>query len=321
VLLTGLGEAAAQPRVGGHAAADRHPAQALLLGAAHRLAHELVDDGLLVGGGDRGAQRLAGRLRLVLAQVVQQGRLQAAEAEVEALRQAARKGHRRRLATRRQQVELATAGVGQAQQTGALVEGLAGGVVERAPDDAELHSLLDHRQQRVAAARRQTDERRLDAQRVAGRQMALQVVDRRERQTPRVGNGLRGGEAHEQGADQARTGRDRDALEVVPGRPGLGEGVGHGADQQLGVAPRGDLGHDPAEGGVELVLRRDDRRTDDRATRATWPAWVAWVEGVEGVDHGRAGVVARSLDAQQQGHAESPSRSFHMIRASSRLSE
>ena len=101
-------------------------------------------------------------------------------------------------------------------------------------------------------------------------------------------------------------------LEVAEADPGLGERVAHDAVEQLGVAPRGDLGDDAAELGVELVLRRDDRRQDLAAAH-----------------DGGAGVVARGLDAEQQAapvglrsraHAVAPSQSFHMISASSRLS-
>ena len=65
---------------------------------------------------------------------------------------------------------------------------------------------------------------------------------------------------------------------------------------------------DKAERGVELMLRRDDRRADGRRLGGQ-------------LDHGRARVVARGLDTQQKAQAESPSHSFHMMSASSRLSE
>ena len=117
--LAGVGEAAAQPRVRGHAAADRHPAQALIArrsarscsradrrsppGKRRRSSSPRL--GAVVAptagiGSTAEAALTAGialtagrRLAFVVAQVVQQGRLQAAEAEVEASRQAARKAH------------------------------------------------------------------------------------------------------------------------------------------------------------------------------------------------------------------------------------
>ena len=45
--------------------------------------------------------------------------------------------------------------------------------------------------------------------------MALQVVDRRERQAPCGGQPLRGRDTHEQRADEPRPLRDRDQLDVV----------------------------------------------------------------------------------------------------------
>ena len=168
--------------------------------------------------------------------------------------------------------------------------------------------MFDDREQRVAAAGREAHERRLDAERIGRREVTLQVVDRCERQAARIGDRLGGGKAHEQRADQPGAGRDRDGVEVVPACPGVGQRGGDRRHEQLGVTSRGDLRHDPAERGVELMLRRDDRRADGRRLGGD-------------LDHGRARVVARGLDAQQEAQAESPSHSFHMMSASSRLSE
>ena len=127
--------APAQAGVGGHAAGDGDAAQTLAGGAGHRLLHELADDGRLVRGGDVGAVRLDLR-RVPVAQVVEQRRLEAAEAEAAAARHGAREAGEARVAARRQLVQLLAARVAEPEQPGALVEGLAGRVVHGLGGDA-----------------------------------------------------------------------------------------------------------------------------------------------------------------------------------------
>ena len=78
--------------------------------------------------------------------------------------------------------------------------------------------MLGHaRQQRVAARGEQAQERRLDrvGREEVGGDVALEVVDRRERQPPRGGQPLAVATPIEQRADQARALGDRDQLGVV----------------------------------------------------------------------------------------------------------
>src|SRR5262249_59021369 len=99
-----------------------------------------------------------------------------------------------------------------------LADRSAGGVVVGGPEPARLAAVALHvEEERVAAARKQTEEGRLERPglQVERRDMAVQVIDRRERQSPRPGNRLRGGEADEQRADQARSPGHRDDLDVV----------------------------------------------------------------------------------------------------------
>src|SRR5262249_58760330 len=115
-------------------------------------------------------------------------------------------------------VVLGAAWIAEAEQPRPVVEGFAGGVVDGGPEDAGLAAVALHvEEERVAAARKQTEEGRLERPglQVERRDMAGQVIDRRERQSPRPGNRLRGGEADEQRADQARSPGHRDDLDVV----------------------------------------------------------------------------------------------------------
>ena len=87
-----------------------------------------------------------------------------------------------------------------------------------------------------------------------------------------------------------RPDRRRHRVEVGGGvgDAGLGQGLGDDRGEQLEVGPAGDLGHDPAEGGVQVDLAGHDRRAHRR------PA----------ADHGGGGLVARGLDAEHGAGAE-----------------
>ena len=119
-------------------------------------------------------------------------------------------------------------------------------------------------QHRVPAAREQAEERRLDRLRleVERGDVAVQVVDRDERQVPRPRDRLRRGDADEQRADEARALRDRDAVDVVERRARLPERLAHDGRDQLEMPARRDLRDDAAEPRVQVRLRRDDVRAD-----------------------------------------------------------
>ena len=91
--------------------------------------------------------------------------------------------------------------------------------------------------------------------------MALQVVDRRERQPPRGGEPLRGRDADEQRADEPGPLRDRDQLDVVEPAPAARERVVDDRVDELEVVARGDLRHDAAVAVVH-ALRGDDVGAD-----------------------------------------------------------
>ena len=112
--------------------------------------------------------------------------------------------------------------------------------------------------------------------------MSVQMVDRDERQPPRPGQGLGGRDPDEQGADEAWSLRDTDAIDLAQLGARLLEGPPDRRQQQLQVVARGDLGDDAAVARVELGLRRDD---------------IGEQPSVVGDERGR-GLVTRRLDPE-----------------------
>ena len=91
----------------------------------------------------------------------------------------------------------------------------------------------------MPAAREQAGERRLDGVRlqVERGDVAVQVVDRDERQPARKGERLRCRKADEERADQPGTRRDGDAIDVVERHTGHGKRlVEHGREELQVVA-------------------------------------------------------------------------------------
>jgi hypothetical protein len=152
--------------------------------------------------------------------------------------------------------------------------------------------VLDAREQRVAAAGEQADERRLhdrgparlQAQEVR-RDVTLQVVDGRERQAARGGDRLRGRHADQQRADEPGALRHGDEPDVVERRAGATQRVVDRRVGELEVVARGDLRHDAAVGVVD-ALRRDD----------------VGAQLAVGGDDGRARVVAARLEREDERH-------------------
>ena len=127
----------------------------------------------------------------------------------------------------------------------------------------------------MPAAREQAEERRLDGlgQQVKRGDVAVEVIDRDQRQPVRPGEGLRRREADEQRADEARALRDGYGIEALEFCARFRQCLPQHRDDELEVAPRGDLRNDTAEASVQLRLRRDDVREnlalvrDDRRSR------------------------------------------------------
>jgi hypothetical protein len=142
--------------------------------------------------------------------------------------------------------------------------------------------VLDAGQEGVPARGDQAQEGRLEGrtQKVRG-DMALEVVDRGQRQPAPGGQALGGGHPHQQRADQPGPLRDRHELDVVEGGVRGPQGVvDHVVDEREVVAGR-DLGHDAAVAVVDALGGDDVGAHLPRAG-----------------DDGRAGVVAAGLDGQ-----------------------
>jgi hypothetical protein len=76
--------------------------------------------------------------------------------------------------------------------------------------------------------------------------VAVQMVDRDERQPPRPGQGLCGRDPDEQRADETRSLRDGDPVDVVERGSRVFERTPHGGEQQLEMMARRDLRDDAA---------------------------------------------------------------------------
>ena len=214
-----------------------------------------------------------------------------------------------RVAVSSQPLERGAARIAEAEQPRALVECLAGGVVERLADDLISGALIGHaREQRVPAAGDQAEERGLERRRTqeCGRDVSVQVIDRRQRQLVRRSESLRRRHADEQRGHQSRPAGDRDHPDAGERRPRPRERVVDHVTDQLEVMTRRDLGHDPAVAVVD-ALRGDHVRSD---------------LSLAGDDR-RAGIVTTRLERED--HPEglgvgAVSAVRHMIRASSPVS-
>ena len=118
--------------------------------------------------------------------------------------------------------------------------------------------LGDEREQRVPAGGDQADERRLEGDGVlagqeVGCDVALQVVDGRERQPPAGRQGLAGREADEQRADEARALRGGDKVDVAQLCARVQQGAVDDGVDELEVVARGDLRDDAAETVVDVL--------------------------------------------------------------------
>ena len=151
----GVGQRGAQLGVRGDAADDRDALAGC--SAASEPLDERAHDRALVARGEIGAPRVE-LVRREVAHGVEQRRLEPGEREVEPGHARDREGERLRVALAREPVDLGAARVAEAEQPRALVERLAGRVVERRPEHASYRrAVADVEQQRVPAAREQAE--------------------------------------------------------------------------------------------------------------------------------------------------------------------
>ena len=289
------GSAARSSEFGGDAADDRDRPVPGLSGGSVETADEGADDRALI----RRREIRPSRRELGLGEVahrVEQRRLEPREGQIVARN--ARDGERERLgvALARETVDLRPARVAEPEQPGALVERLAGGVVERRAEHVVSRPVTHRQDQRVAAAREQAREGRLERVgcEIERGDVAPEMVDRDERDAARPCEGLCGREPDEQRADEARALRDADAPDVAELRRRVLECRADHRRDELEVPPRCDLRDDPAVPRVEVGLRRDDRRQHDAAV----------------VDDGGGRLVAGRFDAEDELAHAPPTRNL-----------
>ena len=115
--------------------------------------------------------------------------------------------------------------------------------------------VLHVEQHRVPAAREQAGERRREVERleIERRDMAVQMVDRDQRQPPRPRERLRRRDADEQRADQPGPAvtATLEIAEPAPASPSASRTTGI---DELEMPARRHLGHDAAEARVQLGL-------------------------------------------------------------------
>ena len=110
------------------------------------------------------------------------------------------------------------------------------------------------------------------------------MVDAHHGDAPAEGQRLGRGDADQQRADQARSGGHGDGVRSPPADAGLVERPLDDGRDRLDVGAAGQLGHDPAEGGVQVDLAGHHRRAHRQRV----------------VDDGRRRLVAGRLDGQQR---------------------
>jgi hypothetical protein len=208
-------------------------------------------------------------------------------------------GHRRgdegarpvRVADRGEAIDRGAARVSEAEELRHLVKRLAGGVVARGAELADLLEprALDSVERGVPAGDEQPDEgvARPHGRRIARtaqehrEQVADEVVDADERLACGPGEPLGGLHADEERPRESGAACDRDAVDRVERRASAGERLAHHRHDGARVISRGDLGDDAAVGGMERHLAVDDIGEDRPVD----------------LDDGGRGLVARGLDA------------------------
>ncbi len=225
----------------------------------------------------------------MLADVVHDRGLQAREREVVGpVGQRPRERDGLRVAVEADPVDHRPARVAEAEVAGDLVVGLAGGVVDGAAEHGVATVVLPVDDHRVPAGHEEHDDRQLEGGVLehGGVEVGLEVVHGHERHVPDQRQGLRRGDADEQRADEAGPVGGGDGVDLGVGDAGLHDGLGDHRVQHLDVGTGGDLGDDAAVAGVAVDLAGDHRGQLHLAV----------------ADHGRRGLVAGALDAEDRAH-------------------
>ncbi len=248
-----------QPLVGAHSARHHQPLQAGLFQCPAALDGQGIHDGVLKGAGNVGR-----RLAAVLAQGGQGEGLEAGEAEVEAgtVGHRAGKAETGRVALGRQPRQGRAAGIAQAEHLGGLVEGLAGGVVQRLAQQSVTANPVNPDQLSVAAGDQQGGKRELGSIGLQHRrqQMALHVMHPYGRHAPAEGEAAAEGGPHQQRPDQAGAGGEGDAADVAAPNPRLRHRLPQQRHHPAHMVARGQFRHHPAVLGMQRHLAVEDVR-------------------------------------------------------------
>lgn len=291
----------AETGVGGDSAGDDDGFRLVLVVGLEEMAGEGFADGALETGGHVGFLRVgetSGELGGVHAEVAAGSGLESAEsggfepreAEVERIFEAGDGEF----------VSLLVAGecslgntwaarVGKAHHFGDFIEGFAGGVVAGAANELVFERGLEDEEVGVVAGGGEAEEGE-DAwfesggfgDEGVGEGVGDDVIDRVEGFAVREGEGAGSESADKKAAEEAGAGGDGDAVDLVPGGAGFGEGFMDDGQDDLNVTAGGDLGHNPAVFFVNVDLAGDDVGADVTAV----------------FDDGGCGFVAGGFDAE-----------------------
>ena len=102
--------------------------------------------------------------------------------------------------------------------------------------------------------KRRKGKRDLGVGQVDARQVALEMVDADQWDSPAERQRLGGRDPHKKGTHQARSGRHRNCAQIPPVIPASRRARGDDGRHSLEVGPAGQFRYDAAEPGVEIDL-------------------------------------------------------------------
>ena len=201
-----------------------------------------------------------------------------------------RQGKTRGIAARRFALDRRPAGIAEAEQLRALVEGLARGIVDGRAETAIAPDPFDDQRLAMAAGNQQQQIGKWDIRDKAHAQrMAFEMIDRDKGQLAGKGDRFGLHHADDDAADEARPARRGHRVEVAETDAGRAQGLFDHRVEMIEMRPRRDLGHDAAKGPMLGGLREHDIAAD---------------EGRLVAHHGGGGLIAARLDPEHF-HAQS----------------
>ena len=206
--------------------------------------------------------------------------------------QGPRKRDRLGVAVAGQRFDRRPAGIGQAEQFRGLVEGFAGGIVDRRRQAAIVADPAHFEQLAMPARHQQQQIREIEIGIGEARRqrMAFEMIDRDQRLARRQRQTLAGEQADHHPANQPRTGGRGDRIDLADVDAGFVQHLADQAGQDLDMGAGGDFGDNAAVRLVRRVLA--DHRLGENAP-------------VAGHQRDRA-VVARGFESEDQRHGTRP---------------